>query len=201
MALVTVADLRKYMSDISLSSKQMDMAQLALDAAQQALETYLGRPVQPVQVREKRRSNSAGDLVLSVTPVHQVLSVRLSSATENTIPTDPTPIALTASDIDRLWDAAPTSYNIVPGGVYVGRSRTYYVIEYIGGYNGYADDFLKNQILEVASRTMTVNHDDTLTIKGDMAQEPSGAQQIKKGWTEDELKQFDRLRRRVVVRG
>ena len=38
-------------------------------------------------------------------------------------------------------------------------------------------------------------------IKGDMAQEPSGAQQIKKGWTEDELKQFDRLRRRVVVRG
>lgn len=200
MALVTVADLRSYMSDISLNAKQQAVAQTVLDGTQQELETYLGRPLQPVQVRERRQSNSRGDLVLSVTPVYQVLSLRTVGSTEFTTLQEPDTTPLTEGDVDRMWDAMPVSNMIVPGGVYAGRPGVWFIVEYVGGYNGFVDDALKLKILEVASRTMIVEHDDVLTIKDDIAREPSRAANMQKGWMEEELKRFDRLRRRVAVR-
>lgn len=199
MAIVTVADLRTYMSDIGLTANQQQTAQLVLDGTQQQLELYLGRPVQPVQVREKRRSDGSGDLALSVTPVAQVISIRMVNQTDLSIPSkDTTP--LSEDEIDRLWDGMPEPLTAVPGGLHVGRAFGWYIIEYIGGYNGYVDDALKLAILEVASRTMTVNHDDVLSIKDDIAREPANAASIQKGWRPEELQQFDRLRRRIVYR-
>ncbi len=199
MALVTVDDLRKYMSDISLTANQQQSAIVVLNGTQQTLEMYLGRPVQPVQVREKRRSDGSGDLPLSVTPVHKIISIRGASSTELTVPVqDTTPIS--ASQAARLWDAMPLNSAIIPGGVYVGSAFNWFVVEYIGGYNGYVDDSLKLQILEVASRTMTVNHDDTLSIKDDVARETANAASIEKGWRQEELARFDRLRRRTAYR-
>lgn len=199
MPLVTVDDLRKYMSDISLTANQQTSALLAINGTQQALETYLGRPVQPVQVREKRRSDGSGDLPLSVTPVKKIISIRAASSSTLTVPTtDTTPIS--PAEIVRVWDAMPSNTSIIPGGVYVGTAFGWYVVEYIGGYNGYQDDFMKLQILEVASRTMTVNHDDTLSIKDDIAREPANAASIQKGWRQEELVMFDRLRRRTAYR-
>lgn len=81
----------------------------------------------------------------------------------------------------------------------MGTPNTWFIAEYTGGYNGYIDDSLKLAILEVASRTMVPNHDDTLTIKDDVAREPVG-QPMVKGWTPEELQQFDRIRRRMVYR-
>lgn len=199
MAVVSVAELRKYMSDISLSANQVNSAQVVLDGTQQALETYLGRPVQMVQVREKRRSDSMGDLPLSVTPVHKIISLRrMGTSDDIDLTTDTTP--LSEAEVDRVWDAMPENDVIVPGGIHVGQAFRWYIVEYIGGYNGYVDDFLKLQILEVASRTMTVNHDDVLTIKDDIAREPANAASIEKGWRQDELVLFDRLRRRTIYR-
>lgn len=198
MALVTVADLRKYMSDVSLSANQAQAAQLVLDGTQQTLELYLGRPVQPVQVREKVRSNGSGDLMLSVTPVHRVIDMRVINTNSVEPAKDVTP--LSEAEVDRMWDAMPEDRITVPGGLYVGRWFTWYVVEYWGGYNGFVDDALKLAILEVASRTMTVNHDDVLSIKDDIAREPANEPRIRKGWTDEELKRFDRLRRRIAYR-
>lgn len=196
MALVTVTDLREYMSDVSLTNSQMRTAQTVLDGVQQSLELYLGRPVQVVQVREKRRSNADGDLMLSVTPVYTIIGVRIATDAM-TYPPDITPMS--AQEADRVWDAMPANSPIVPGGIYVGTPNTWFIAEYTGGYNGYIDDSLKLAILEVASRTMVPNHDDTLTIKDDVAREPVG-QPMVKGWTPEELQQFDRIRRRMVYR-
>jgi hypothetical protein len=200
MALVNVADLTNYMSNISLNATQTAVAQQVLDGTQQELETYLGRPVQPVQVRERRMANRAGDLVLSVTPVFQVLSLRRVTSTDFVTLDEPDITPLTVTDVDRLWDAMPVSTMIVPGGVYVGTPGVFWNIEYVGGYNGYQDAALRLKILEVASRTMTVDHDDTLTIKDDIAREPSRAASMEKGWTEEELVRYDRLRRRTALR-
>ena len=72
MALVTVTDLREYMSDVSLTNRRYAPQQTVLDGVQQSLELYLGRPYRS-QVREKRRSNADGDLMLSVTPVYTII--------------------------------------------------------------------------------------------------------------------------------
>lgn len=200
MALVNTADLTNYMSGITLNAKQLATAQQVLDGTQQELELYLGRPVQPIQVRERRQTNLQGDLVLSVTPVYQVLTLRRINASEfATLPVDDT-TPLTSGDVDRLWDAMPVSNQIIPGGVYTGAPGVWFTIEYVGGYNGFADAALKLKIMEVASRTMTVDHDDTLTIKDDIAREPTRAANMQKGWTDDELKRYDRLRRRIAVK-
>lgn len=197
MSLVTVTDLREYMSGISLSASQLRTAELVISGTQQALEIYLNRPLELVQVREKRRTTPTGDLILSVTPVYTVISLRrLGHAEVLTLPDkDTTP--LSDEDVDRIWDAMSEDNPTVPGGIYTGIGPGWYVIEYIGGYNGYVDDALKLAILEVASRTMTNNHDDTLTIKDDIAREPTSPPRPK-GWQPEELKMFDRLRRRTV---
>lgn len=199
MALVTVTDLREYMSGVSLNAAQVRTAQVVLDGTQQALELHLNRPVQPVQVRETRRSNGSCDLHLSVTPVHTVISIRVVGQSNLSTYT-PDTTALSSGELDRIWDAMPEMDCIVPGGITVGSPDTWYTVEYIGGYNGWVDDALKLAILEVASRTMTYDHDDVLTIKDDMASEPSRTASIVKGWKPEELAMFDRLRRRTVYR-
>lgn len=200
MAIVIVAELREYMSGISLNATQQRSAQIILDGVQQELEIYLCRPLQLTQVRERRRSNTYGDVVLSVTPVVKVIGYRVLNTTDEYVPSvDSTPLADIDDDVVAVWDAMPESNNIVPGGIAVGRALTWFNVEYIGGYNGTADHALKLAILEVASRTMTVNHDDTLSIKDDIAREPANAASIQKGWRDDELKRFDRLRRRIAL--
>jgi hypothetical protein len=201
MAIASVADLRNYMSGVSLSAKQDAAAQMALDGVQEELELYLGRPVQPVQVREVRRADATGDIALTVTPVIRVLSLRPVTATEATeYTTTIVPLADVAEDATRNYDTAPEQSWIAPGGIVVGAAFGYYVVEYVGGYNGWGDKGLKLAILEVASRTMTVNHDDVLSIKDDIAREPANAASIQKGWRDDELKRFDRIRRRTAYR-
>ena len=200
MALVTVADLREYMSGISLSAAQIRTAQGVLDGVQQTLETYLNRPVQPMHVRERRRSNPSGDLVVTITPVYKVISVQAMGQAEPTEYTHEEVSPMAEEDVDRMWDAMPLDTAIVPGGIYVGNPGVWYTVEYVGGYNGYIDASLKLAILEVASRIMTANHDDTLSLKEGMVSAPPQGQPQFRGWTIDELVRFDRLRRRTVIR-
>jgi hypothetical protein len=198
MAIVSVTELREYMNGISFNAFQVRAAQLVLDGTQEALELYLNRPVQPLHARERRCTNGLGDLPLSVTPVHDVLSLTPTGGSATPLEATLTPLA--SDDADRVWDSLPLHYSVVPGGLHLGVSGVWYDIEYIGGYNGYANNSLKQAILEVASRSMTVNHDDTLSIKDDIAREPANAGSMVKGWTEEELVRFDRIRRRVVIR-
>lgn len=200
MALVTVDDLIEYMSDISLTMNQQASAQLILDATQQQLEAILNRPLEQVQVREKVRTDHTGEAVLSYSPVQQILTVQALNYSQASV-TALTPAVMQVTSAERVIDVQPLQNNIVAGGFYIGRPWTWYVIEYLAG--GIAHpyiDSVKLAILRVASREMTFNHDDVLSIKDDFAREPNNAESIQKGWTATDLAPLDRLRRRTVYR-
>lgn len=197
MSLVTVDELKSYMSDVNLSSRQWDVAQSVIDGVQEELELFLNRPLELVQVRERVPADEAGYAILSVTPIHQVLSV-VSASDTYAEPTIITREPLNDADVTRLVDKAPLQNSIVPGGIYVGAARKWYVVEYIGGWVGYNDEAIKRKIKEVASRIMTGRHDDTLSVKEGVANNPD-SEVTPQGWTEEELKSCGRLKRRVVV--
>jgi hypothetical protein len=143
-------------------------------------------------------SDWSGVVYASVTPIHQVLSIEPMHGTQTT--QDPIITPIDVADADRVLDllsSSPIVYTVVPGGVYVGGAGSWWVIDYIGGYKGFVDEGLRTDILRVAAREMTDNHDDVLSIKTDFAAEPN-APVIVKGWHDDELKKWDRQRRRVI---
>lgn len=198
MALVTVEELVEYMSQINLTDNQKIAAQQVLDGVQQQLESYLNRPLSPVRVREAGMSDWSGVVRASVTPIHSVISVEAMHGTA--VEQEPTITPVPPEDAERIYDAISTTKiesTVVPGGIYVGGTGAWYVIEYVGGYKGYVDDGIKLDIMRVAAREMTENHDDVLSIKTDFAAEPN-APVIVKGWQDDELRKWDRQRRRVI---
>ena len=197
MSLVTVDELQAYMSDVNLSARQWEVAQDVIDGVQEELEIYLNRPLELVQVRERVPADEAGYAILSVTPVRQVLSIE-SAHSSYSEPTVITREPLNDADVTRLMDKAPSQNSIVPGGVYVGGARQWYIVEYIGGWVGYNDAGLKRKIKEVASRIMTARHDDTMSVKSGVANNPD-SDVTPQGWTEEELRSCGRLKRRVVV--
>lgn len=200
MALVTVDDLIEYMSDISLTMNQQASAQLILDATQQQLEAILNRPLEQIQVREKVRTDHTGEAVLSYSPIQRILTAQALNYSQATV-TALTPEVMQVTSAERVVDMQPLQNNIVPGGFFIGRPWTWYVIEYLAGgiAHPYVDS-VKLAILRVASREMTFNHDDVLSIKDDFAREPANAESIRKGWTPEDLAPLDRLRRRTVYR-
>lgn len=197
MSLVSVEDLRNYMSNVNFSDAQWDVAQDVIDGVQQELETYLNRPLELVQVRERVPADEAGYAILSVTPVRQILSIQ-SSSVSYTEPTVVTREPLVENDVERMIDHAPLNNAIVPGGVYVGRPRQWYTVEYVGGWRGYVDEGVKRRIKEVAARIMTARHDDSMSVKNGVGTNPDVGV-TPQGWTEDELRACSRMKRRVVA--
>jgi hypothetical protein len=197
MALVTVEELRAYMSDVNLTQSQWAVAQDVIDGVQEELELFLNRPLELVQVRERVPADEAGYAILSVTPVRQVLSVQ-SSTTSYVESTVVTREPLLDADVNRLNDKVGLQNAIVPGGIYVGQPGRWYIVEYIGGWNGYVGEGIKRKIKEVASRVMTARHDDSMTVKGGIGTNPDAAT-TPQGWTEEELRSCSRLKRRVLV--
>lgn len=198
MSLVTVEELIEYMSDIRLTPNQRVAAQYVIDGVQQELENYLNRPLEPVLVREAGVSDYDGIVYASVTPVHEVRSIEPLTGTPTTYETVIEPIDV--DEFDRIMDRLPSTSigpTAVAGGIYAGQIGRWFVITYVGGYKGYVDAALKLDIMRVAAREMTDNHDDVLSIKTDFAQEPNVPPVIL-GWTPDELKKWDRQRRRVI---
>lgn len=69
--------------------------------------------------------------------------------------------------------------------------------EYRGGYYGIADKKIKLAIIRVAAREAERQFADNIAIADGTADNAKTSDSRVKGWTQDELKQFDRLRRRV----
>lgn len=206
MSLVTVEDLIAYMNGVDFGELQTTAAQLVLDGTQSDLELYLSRNLTQVHVREKVSTDYNGEARLTYSPAQRILSIKPTNGAA-VVPTVIVPDALQdttlfAEEGVRVIDRQPSQMNIVPGGVFIGISRAWFIIEYLAG--GFVTPYLpkiKLAILEVASRTMTLNHDDTVGVKGDVLGEVPNYHVVKKGWQEDELKQFDGLRRRTIVGG
>lgn len=208
-AVVSVDELIRYMSNITLTDAQKTDAAATLLGVQNELEMYLNRPVQPLHIREARMSDTTGYLNLSVSPIWRIIKTDM---VETLFQPDPffTPPVLSPmedqTDVVRLsidYVRASTNFGdplLVPGGYYIGYPNAWYIVEYVGGYMGYFDNALKQAIKRVASREVQQNHDDTLSLRDDAATEGRSRDQRETGWTEGELKKLDRLRRRVLSR-
>ncbi len=189
--IVPVDDLIDYMSGINLnpSQGQRRAAEFILAGVQADLERYLNRPLTPTVRTESVPVNSDGSVRTSLSPIIS-------------IPAGTTSYYLRG---DRLF--ATSLYrdaSLLVGDWFHEDREPLITVTYTGGYDGALDEFadVRLAILRVASREMTNRHDDTLTVKGlntDPAGEPTGPQNGVQGWTMDELRQFDRLRKRVYA--
>lgn len=206
--IVSVAELCRYMANPQWNQSQKVNVANTLAGVQAELEQYLNRPVEPVQIRETVVADSTGHLNLRVSPVLEVLSVSALGASENVVATyqGALPDVQTRSKlverngrvIDAYRGGAYTPF-IVPGGVYIQQPGMAFVIEYVAGHNGYTDEGLKNAIKRVAAREVAGNHDQTVSFRGTTATEAKSPDDRPRGWTEDELVRWDRMRRRVIV--
>jgi hypothetical protein len=196
------------MNGINLSDSQRSNAELLLRGAQEDLEDYLNRPVQPMQVREYLVTDAAGYANVRISPVHKVLQATPLDASQFPfLPNaafEATPIVIdtSLSEPARVWDQwgdGTGDYRIVPGGFYVGIPDSWYAVEYIGGYNGYADDRIKVAIMRVVAREVDRNNDISMNLRAGSADKGTESDDRPNGWTDAELKSFDRLRRRVIV--
>lgn len=211
--LVSADELIAYMSNINLTPPQKTSAQQTLNAVQAELEVYLNRPLELVQVREAVRTDHLGYANVTVSPVHKVINTQIIEVSYGPEPLNqfapytPEPMerdALIDPDNGRpLLDmlSIPNFGDplIVHGAIYIGFPNAWYVVEYVGGYNGQATDGLKQDIMRVAAREVARNADDTLSLRGDKAEQASESDDRVKGWTIEEKAKWDRLRRRVIV--
>ena len=173
---------------------------------QETLEAYLNRPVEPVQIREVAVANFQGVLYLSASPVWEVIScgttVDTAPLTRTITPVQERSPLLQEDGrlIDKWPTAAGSFYRLVPGGLNVGMPGYAFYVEYIGGYKGYLDEALKLAIKRVAAREWASNHIGGSGNRVGQAEQTEVGDARFLGWSADELKMMQRLRRRLVVR-
>jgi hypothetical protein len=212
MTLVTIDELTTYMGGLKLTENQRGITEsVILPGVQQDLENYLNRPVEPILIREGLRPNDNGYVFFRTTPVHKIISIVTSSGqdTEYAAPTVP---ELSNPGEYRTYDewGDPELYKyhvgVMPGGFslgyypsFGGYSMPYYRVEYVAGYNGYVNEALKLDITRVTAREVEAQFDDTLSLRGGGTEAAQDSDNRVKGWTQDELEKWDRLRKRVAV--
>lgn len=209
--LVSVEELLKYMSNANMTADQKIDIGSTLAGVQQELETYLNRPLELVQVREAVRTDIAGNAYVSVTPIHKVIGTSIVEVSYG-----PSPLNQFSPYIPPVMERDPligddgvmidllTVPNfgdplVIPGGVHIGFPEAWYVVEYIGGYNGHAVEGLKLDIKRVAAREVAENHIDGLSLRDGNAEKAAESDPRPKGWTPEEKTRWDRLRRRVIA--
>lgn len=203
--LVSAEELSDYMSGIRLNEVQMRAAETVLAGVQADLEDYLHRPLEPVRAREMVRVDRSGFLNVRNTPVQYVLRIQDYGSTLPSVPSGVVPNYTPDSTLLLpLSDYAPMNNGedlIVPGGVKYGAPGNYVLIEYVAGGSRRIIERLpqiKLAIMRVAAREVQFMHDDTMSLRNGNAQPPADTIP-QKGWTEDELRRFDRLRRRIMA--
>ncbi len=168
--IVEVTELTDYMSSIGLTADQTEAAEQVLTGLERALERHLQRPLERKERTEVVFPDEFGRLWPKATPIISVSS----------------PPGLHPNGANGLSGSFPTT----GGGV---------VITYVGGLIGPEEEDVRVAILRAAAREMTPRHDDTLSVRELTTQVPAQSDRRQPGWTDDELKQFDRLRRRTVA--
>ena len=74
-----------------------------------------------------------------------------------------------------------------------------YLLARKGGINGDQHPGIKLAILRVAAREFMYNHSNATTLVNTEGRKPEDPPPVPKGWREEELAQFDRMRRRTAV--
>lgn len=205
--LVSIADFRRALGGRKLTEGQESEALRILSSRQQDLENHLNRPVEAVLVRQNVIADNTGFVIFKVTPIWQILSMEVVTAeyvnAQMPVYTPPVLSRPTGYPTDmRVVDTIGTPFTgwkIVPGGVRTWYPYAPFLITYVGGYKGYVDDSIKNAIITVAKREYLRFFDHGVGEQGGSPQASNQADPRPIGWTDEELKQFDRIRRRVAV--
>lgn len=179
--IVEVEELKDYMSSIGLTADQWEAAEQVLMGLERALERHLQRPLQRKERTELVFPDEAGRLWPKATPIASVSS----------------PSGLYPNGANGLSGTYGYGYSGAVG--YPGVNAGGVVLTYVGGLVGEDEEDVRTAILRAAAREMTSRHDDTLTPADLSTSTPPRDDRREHGWTDDELKQFDRLRRRTVV--
>lgn len=210
MTIVKLDELSAYMGGFKVSNEVQRgiIESVILPGVQQDLETHLNRPVEPILVRESIRPDDTGFLWFRHTPIHYIISITAPDGTE--LPLDQAVSGLvTVLDDDNIrvldeWGMPELfGYQLttVPysGGYFGSINRVFYQVEYVAGYNGYVNEGLKLDLCRIAAREVEMQFDDTMSLRGSSTEAASDSDSRPKGWTDDELRRWDRLRRRTVV--
>ena len=172
--IVSVDELRDYMSDIILKPGQLAAAARILAGVQRELERYCNRPLTRRERTETIRPDEDGRLWPTATPVVSVSTLGYT-ARHNEI----------------------TGGYGLAGGLGGAQSVT---VTYVGGIDGRNEADVAAAIFRIAAREVTTRHDDTMSIKDLTARnEGEPVQRVPLGLTDDEAKKLDRLRRRTIV--
>lgn len=177
MSIVTVQELQDYMSGVGLAVDQQLALQDVLDGVQRELERYCQRPLERMERTEAVFPDDAGRLWPKATPIESVSS----------------PVGLYPNGANGLVGTYPAPALMFGGGVEP------VVLTYVGGLVGAEEDDVRLAILRVAAREATDRHDDTRTVTDLEGRQAQRTDRREVGWTDDELKKFDRLRRRTAV--
>jgi hypothetical protein len=210
MSIIDLAELVAYMGNPELTSAQeLLCTSVIIPGIQQQLELYLNRPVELVQVRESLRPEADGYIYFTYAPVRKLIAATWSSAVEPVVYTPYTPAppvldsGITRPVIDltapSVTGSAYRHYMGVSGfpGLFIGRDA-YVVADYVAGHDGRNDMALKTALLRVTAREVERQFDTTLGLRSGSLENASESDERLKGWTRDELKGFDRLKRRVI---
>jgi hypothetical protein len=176
---VSTGDLTDYMSGIGLDADQAGSAQDVLDGLQRQLERYCQRPLVRMDRTETLWPDELGRIWPTATPIESI------SAPLELVP---------------YYNQVGTSYgvfgNMGPLSVFDTGPVT---ITYVGGVSGKDEADIRLAILRAAAREVDARHSDVLDEQ-DLSQRPAQPSDKRvTGFTDDELRQFDRLRRRTVV--
>lgn len=205
--LVPVSDFLDYIQDPKFDQV---LAKRILAGTQQGLERYMNRPAEPMLVREAVNPDAQGYVYARVTPVWRLISIEYNGTLTDIgmtavadLPTD--------TGIPQQFDTAVVGMAPLPSRVYVGNASPTYVpdlllgpppltvMTYIGGYFGPQTDDMKLDIIRVSAREVAHNFSEFTGLHDSTYQQADQADNRPKGWSDDELKRYDRARRRTVV--
>jgi hypothetical protein len=208
MALVTTADLKKYM-DITFSNVQEDAAQMIVDGLEADLEHYIGRPVSAASFSESHvaPANYSGSSQYSFFYDYNLDRTSTSVADVTKPPfvlyTRRSPVVSVASltvqgqsDASATTQTVGTDYVVRRYGVdmFTVQDNDIIVITYTAGLDAASDNTaaLKLVILRAASREVQNLHDDVVGMK-DLT--TRNVAPVETGFTENELTSVKRWRR------
>jgi hypothetical protein len=213
MSIISFDELSAYMGGPSVTPAQQALIEnIIIPGIQEQLEKYLNCTVELVQVRESLQPESDGYVYFTYAPVRFILSatwsttgaipLELQQYQPSNIVVDPTVTRPVINHTGLAGSDSPYRYYTGYGGFGAfagGWVAPYLVMDYIAGYDGTNDNALKLAQLRVTAREVERQFDTTMGIRSGSLEAGGESDTRPKGWTADELKQFDRLKRRVIV--
>lgn len=208
MSLVSVEEQQRYMSNMRMTTDQVESLTDLLVGIQAELEMYIMRVLEPRVVREAATADEKGYLNLTFTPVVAVNRIQAGGgAYALSTPTELWPVGTTPPEYgDKpIIDYIPAGHGsdkIVPGGYYLGIPNQRVLIEYVSAPSGFVGAYIdaaKQAIKRVAARDFEIMHDSTMALNKQAAVPEDFTRRTPRGWTEQELRRFDRIRRRVIL--